>query len=129
MIAFPKRTLLQNSVPTLGQLCTNFGPTSHELRANFVRTLGQLCMIFIFCPAPSCLPIVPHSSYFFKTYRHPAMWLGDSLLSVYNFAIFGALYPSCQRLTNRCRFYLLYKTITLAIDCSTIHFQSDIRST
>ena len=37
-----KRTSLQNFARSSGQLRTNFGPTSHELRANFARTSGQL---------------------------------------------------------------------------------------
>ena len=72
-------------------------------------------VIFVFHPAPSCLPIVPHSSYFFKNLWTPCLVAGR-FSSASSFAIFGALCPSSQRLTIHCHLYSLYEAITLAID-------------
>ena len=123
-------TSLQNFWPTYMKL----RPTSHELQketwSNFVQSLEQFCIKFeatscelcaiihhpliyqssyfssyLCLPAPSCLPIVPlTTNTSSKTYGHPVLWLGDSLAS--SFAIFGALYSSCQRLTNSLPFLL-----------------------
>ena len=91
-----------------------FGAVLYKVESNFVRTLGNH-------PSSSHLPIfllqqlslspcmflstnstTLHTSS--KTSGHPVLWLGDSLAS--SFTIFGALYPSCQRLTISLLFVL-----------------------